>query len=123
VFSKYIGSIARSGTNESTISAEEDACSSAFSSSGSKRTYSSLDVSNPQTVSSRGTGLWIGHSRRIWDPGSALCVKQVEGDTVGTGGGAKLDRNGGQPEGDVEILDRARHRVIEPKSRVDVIHL
>ena len=40
--------------------------SSAFSSSGSKRTYSSLDVSSPRTVYSRGTGPWIGHSRRIW---------------------------------------------------------
>ena len=47
-------------------SAEEDACSSAFSSSGSKRTYSSLAVSYPLTVSSRGTIPWMGHSRRIW---------------------------------------------------------
>ena len=48
------------------MSAEEDACSSAFSSSGSKRTYSSLRISYPFTVSSRGMMPWIGHSRRIW---------------------------------------------------------
>jgi hypothetical protein len=35
VSSKYTGSIARSGTNESMTSADEEACSSAFNSSGS----------------------------------------------------------------------------------------
>src|SRR5262245_46442509 len=40
--------------------------SSAFSSSGSKRTYSSFEISYPRTVSSRGTMPWMGHSRRIW---------------------------------------------------------
>jgi hypothetical protein len=59
-------SMAPSGTNESMTRADEEACSSAFSSSGSKRTYSSLLISYPLTVSSRGTGPWIGHSRRIW---------------------------------------------------------
>jgi site-specific recombinase XerC len=39
---------------ESMTTIEEDACSSAFSSSGSKRTYSSLAISYPFTVSPRG---------------------------------------------------------------------
>jgi [2Fe-2S] binding domain len=54
-----------SGTNVSMTSTDDDVCSSAFNSSGSKRTYSSLAISYPLTVSSRGTMPWIGHSRRI----------------------------------------------------------
>src|SRR5262245_9253949 len=46
--------------------ADEEACSSDFSSSDLKRTYSSFEISYPLIVSSRGTGPWIGHSRRIW---------------------------------------------------------
>ena len=37
-------------------------------------------------------------------------MEQVEGDALRAGGGEELDRNGGQPEGDVEVLQRASHR-------------
>jgi hypothetical protein len=94
---------ARRETNESMTSADEDACSSAFSSSGSKRTYSSLAISYPFTVSSRGTMPWRGHSKRIWirvphRAWSRWKAMPCEGD------GEELDRNGGQAQGDVEVL-------------------
>jgi hypothetical protein len=85
-------------------SADEDACSSAFSSSGTKRTYSSLAVSYPLTVSSRGTIPWVGHSQAHLDPGAALRVKEMEGDALRAGGREELDRDHGQAERDVEIL-------------------
>jgi hypothetical protein len=44
------------------------------------------------------------------DSGAAFRVEKVEGDPLRAGGREKLDRNGGQPEGDVEVLQRARHR-------------
>ena len=44
------------------------------------------------------------------DPAAALRVEQVEGDTLRAGGREELDRDDGQPEGDVEVLQRARHR-------------
>ena len=43
------------------------------------------------------------------DPAAASCVEQMEGDTLRTGGGEELDGNDGEAEGDVEILQRARH--------------
>jgi hypothetical protein len=84
-------------------SVDEDACSSAFSSSGSKRTYSSLAISYPFTVSSRGTMPWRVLQTHL-DPSPAPRVEQVEGDALRAGGGEELDRNGGQAQGAVEVL-------------------
>jgi hypothetical protein len=38
-------------------------------------------------------------------------MQQMEGDALRTGGGEELDRDGGQAERDVEVLQRARHGV------------
>jgi hypothetical protein len=43
------------------------------------------------------------------DPGAASRVQQMEGDALRAAGGEELDRNDGEAEGDVEVLQRARH--------------
>jgi hypothetical protein len=75
---------ARRETNESMTSADEDACSSAFSSSGSKGTCSSSAISYPFTVSSRGTMPWRGtpnasgsESRTARGAGGRQCLARV----------------------------------------------
>jgi hypothetical protein len=46
------------------------------------------------------------------DPGSAPLVQKVECDAWRARSREELDRDGGQPERNVEILDRARHGVV-----------
>jgi hypothetical protein len=43
------------------------------------------------------------------DPGAASRVEQMERDALGARGGKELDGNDGEAEGDVEVLQRARH--------------
>ena len=50
------------------------------------------------------------------DPGAALRVKEMEGDALRARGREELDRNHGQAEGDIEVLQRARHDVFEALS-------
>jgi hypothetical protein len=42
-------------------------------------------------------------------------MEQVEGDALRAGGGEELDGKAGQPEGDVKVLQRTRHRFGTPK--------
>src|SRR5262249_51565858 len=51
------------------------------------------------------------------NPGAALGVKQIEGDALRARGAEELDRNGGQAEGDVEVLEGARHSVVVTNNR------
>ena len=108
------------GTKGSMTSADVDACSSAFSSSGSKRTKSPLAISYPLTVSSRGTIPLIGHSRRVWilelhrawsrwkaTPFQLVAVNSWTG----------LDRNGGEAERAVDVLQGFKARGIVFESR------
>jgi hypothetical protein len=64
-------------------------------------------------VKSPSSGLFRFRRRSLephLDPGTALRVEEVEGDALRARGGEELDRNGGEPEVDIEILQRARHR-------------
>ena len=63
-----------------------------------------LAISYPFTVSSRGTMAWSGQLQTHLDPAAAPRVEQVEGDALRAGDGEELDRNGGQAQGDVEVL-------------------
>ena len=51
------------------------------------------------------------------DSGAAFGMEQVEGDAFGTGGREELNRDDGQPERDVEVLERTRHRLIRSECR------
>jgi hypothetical protein len=89
--------------------ADDDACSSAFSSSGSNRTYSSLAISYPSYRLLAQDDPMDGTLEAHLDPGAASRVEQMERDALGARGGKKLDGNDGEAEGDVEVLQRARH--------------
>ena len=94
--------------------------SSAFNSSGSKRTYSSLVNSDPFTVSSQGTisdhdsGLPYCYTTKVREPGDqARPVGRATRPGQGLAGGANLrhvrvcpDRDGAHPE--VTTRSRAR---------------
>jgi hypothetical protein len=45
------------------------------------------------------------------DAGAALRVQEMEGDAMRARGGEELDGNHGQAEGDIEVLQPARHGV------------
>jgi hypothetical protein len=65
----------------------------------------------PRLASLRAADTVDGALETHMDPGPPFRVQEVEGHAFRARGGEELDRNGGQPERDVEILQRARYGV------------
>jgi hypothetical protein len=70
-------------------------------------------------LSSRPTGWRVdGALETHMDPGPPFRVQEVEGHAFRARGGEELDRNGGQPERDVEILQRAAWGFLDTRIRL-----